>query len=113
MTNSAYDQFVHSAQEHGRLSLEGVPAHVNAAFGRLQRAAVSLRVAPDKGAASFLAMLSHPDESVKTWAALYCLPIREAEARRELEAVASGTGLIAFNARMTLREWDAGRLKAP
>jgi hypothetical protein len=113
MTNNAYDQFVHSAQEHGRFTMEGDPAQGTAAFDRLLKVAVALRAAPDKGAASFLAMLRHPHESVKTWAALYCLPIRGAEARRELEVVASGTGLIVFNARMTLREWDAGRLKVP
>jgi hypothetical protein len=106
----AHEQFVQSATDHGRFILEGLPSRTNAAFDRIVQASRVLRSGADGGEAVFFSLLEHADASVRTWAAYYLLLIREADARRVLSEIAAGADLVAFNATITLREWDAGRL---
>jgi hypothetical protein len=79
----------------------------------MMEALTALREMPDRGEAALTQLLSHPDESVRTWASTHLLPLNEALACRVLEGVAACTGLVAFSAAMVLKEWRAGRLKVP
>lgn len=67
----------------------------------------------DRGNLAFEGL--HEDESihVRFWAAAQLLFLRFADARPVLERIASERGLIAASARMTLEQFDAGRLGSP
>ena len=109
--NNHSDKFIKSAEEHGRYTLIGDASKTNAACRRMRKASQVLRATEDNGETAFYPLLRHPDPAVKTWAAYYLLSIKPDDAKRTLEAVASGTDLIAFGAEVTLREWIAGRLQ--
>jgi len=109
--SEALDSFVAAAADHGRHTLEGDARKTNAAFKKLHRAREALRANGDGGPSSLIALLFHGDASVRIWAALYLLPSNEGAALAVIDAVGKGEGLIALGARMTAREWRAGRLE--
>lgn len=110
MVNSL-DTFVAGAVEHGRYTIQGQSRKTNAAYRKLHRAREAMRAQEDGGEAALLAMLNHPDPSVRAWAALYLLPSNESAALLALDDIGKGVGLIALGARTTALEWRAGRLK--
>ena len=60
-----------------------------------------------------LALLDHPDTSVRAWAAAHALEFAPAEGEPVLEEIASGADILAFNAEMTLTVWREGELRFP
>jgi len=109
VTASAQDRFIAGARAHGN---QGDPELVNKAYADLHRALLDLRKGPDAGVAFLFGLLNDDDLSVATWAALYLLPHREDAAKAALRRVARiGVRLLAFNAEITLEEWNAGRLE--
>lgn len=56
-------------------------------------------------------LLTHPDRSVRCWAAIHTLGADAARAIRTLEALARGSGPIACNALVFSREWANGSLR--
>jgi hypothetical protein len=73
----------------------------------VQRAQLRLRETPE-GRAAITALIGDPVPTVAHWAASHSLFWDEAKARHHLEAEMSAGGL---GAEMTLREFDAGRLR--
>jgi len=107
----AYQRFLNAARQHGVSTLEGDAKETNQAYEYIIAALRELRQTPDKGVPFLSGLLSDDDPSVATWASLFMLPFDEPKASRALERVAeSGIPRFALNARMTLREWQAGRL---
>ncbi len=80
--------------------------HVNEA----QRAQLRLRQSPE-GRAAITALIADPVSTVALWAATHALFWDERVARAHLAAVAASEGIAGLDARMTLREFDAGRLR--
>jgi hypothetical protein len=89
----------------------GNSAASNRAHDRLHRALRELRTQPDRGETTLLGLVNHANESVCGWAATHLLPLTPDVAIAVLERLASGSGDVAFDARMVLKEWRAGRLK--
>jgi hypothetical protein len=56
-------------------------------------------------------LLNSDNDNVRLWAATHTLPTNEVEAKRVLQELASNSGLNAFSAEMTLKEWNQGNLK--
>ena len=110
--SNAEERFIEFARQHGRATCEGDAPATNRAYKNLITALHEIKRTPDNGESFLLASLTNSDLSVVKWAALYLLPLREAEAVAALERVAgSGIPRIAFGAKMTLSEWRAGRLR--
>jgi len=107
------ESFVTAAVDHGRFTLSGDSKACNRAYNKIVRAAHRLKESAGGEKAVLVDLLAYPDDSVKSWAAAYLLPICPEAAAKTLEDIASGSGLIAFSAAMTLKEWHAGRLKLP
>jgi hypothetical protein len=111
MSQDYREQFIEAARQHGIGTEEGNSKAANKAYFSLIEALRGLRALPDKGASFLEGLLSNSNPSVVTWAALYLLPYNENMARTALNSVVDlGLRLISFDARMTLKEWDAGRL---
>ena len=113
MTKTAIERYVSSAVDHGRATRIGDSRACNVAYGFIAEALKALRGTPDRGEAALTQLLSHPDESVRTWASTHLLPLNETLACRVLEGVAANSGPVAFSAAMVLKGWRAGRLKVP
>jgi hypothetical protein len=65
------------------------------------------------GQAAFRGLLSDPSAHVRSWVAAVLLHSEDPQARLALEELVRQGGITGFNAEMTLREFSAGRLKAP
>ena len=54
---------------------------------------------------------THPDIGVRKTAATYLLPVNEKESIKVLKEIAKLNGLAAFDAKMTIQEWENGNLR--
>jgi hypothetical protein len=107
----AAERYEKAAVDHGKYIKNGNSAACNRAYDRMHRALKELRTQPDRGETTLLGLVKHPDESVRVAAATHLLSLKPDVAIPVLERVASGSGLVAFDAFMVLKEWRKGRLK--
>lgn len=56
-------------------------------------------------------LFNHPDRSVQLSAAAHTLEINPKLAIQKLNDLSKEPGMLSFRAEMTLKEWNAGRLK--
>jgi HEAT repeat protein len=103
----------HAAAAHGAATVgsdhEAVNHHHNivaAIYRELRRRGTAAQLA-------LVPLLQDPDDAVRTWAASHALEFTPEKAERILTEVASGRGLLAFSAKMTLQEWRKGSLSFP
>ena len=108
MENHDLDTYRKAAQEHGAATLVGDSVAANKAhdvatsmYRRLKEAG---RVGELEGE------LSNPDPSVRLWASMHLLPILGEKSGAVLEKVSEEKSIIGFTAKITLREWRAGKL---
>lgn len=111
MNETAIERYLKAAIDHGRATMSGDPDACNVAHDRIMGALAVLRKLPDRGEAPLVKLASHTDESVRTWAATHLLPLNEPLACNVLEDVATGASIVAFGARVVLREWRSGHLR--
>jgi hypothetical protein len=72
-----------------------------------------LRGRGPRSQATLLTLLDDDDAAVRAWAASHALEFAPDLAEPVLIELEQGGSLAAFSARMTLREWRAGRLVFP
>lgn len=63
------------------------------------------------GIESLIPFLDHPNANVRLTTAFFLIPIMPEQVRTVLVELSAGRGTVAFNAEMTLSEWDKGNLK--
>ena len=99
-----------SAKLHGQATENGNSKQANRAYDRLR---VAVAYLDDEGRRSdLLGLTNSEDASVKMWAATFLLPTKMVrDAVRILEMVGQEAGIIGFDARMTLQEWNRGNLR--
>lgn|GEM_PF-1839723 len=87
----------------------GDPEHWNRLVNELQRLQLDLRTT-EEGRAGISRMMNSEDPTVRCWSATFALFWDEAEAREVLLREVAAKGVEGFEAKITLREFDAGRL---
>jgi hypothetical protein len=93
-----------------RVEAGGDPRRWNQLVNDMQRLQLSLSATPD-GRQAITALIEDECLTVRQWSATNALAWSPVQARAELEREASDEqGTAAFEARVTLREFDAGRL---
>lgn len=102
-----------AAANHGRCSAEGHHTEANAQAEVVAGAYRELRRRGSEAQRHILHLLDDDDESVRSWAGAHALEFASERGEAVLAALANGKSLPAFNAKMTLREWRAGRLSFP
>ena len=65
----------------------------------------------EEGRQALIGLMEDPEPSVRCWAAAECLQWNPDAARRVLVALRDSQGPFSFDAEMTLKEFDNGRLK--
>lgn len=89
------------------------PAADHARYGEMSEAFRALQHT-QAGREAFESLLADPSLHVRTWVAAQLLYSESNLAARSiLEDIARGAGMLAMNARVTLAEYDAGRLGSP
>lgn len=112
-TEAIISNYVEQAIAHDRATEEGNSDAANKAYDKNMEALKELRKLPDKGKVILSRLLSHENVGVRVSAATHLLPLDEKKAVRVLEEVSKLPGLVAFDAKMVLQEWRAGRLQIP
>src|SRR6266852_3714876 len=106
------ERYIDAASQHGDCTERGDYKVGNAAYERLTRARGELKQLPDRGEGVLMKLVAHPNEWVRAAASEHLLPLREQLGIALLEQLAaSPSRQVAFDAKMVLREWRAGRLK--
>ncbi|OUJ68584.1 DUF2019 domain-containing protein [Hymenobacter crusticola] len=104
-------QYKQAAIAHGEATAQGNYRAGNHQYEQLSRHYLTLRRAGSEGLAHLLPLLADQNPSVACWAATHLLPYEEQQALDTLTRIATQTGIIAFNAEMTLQAWQSGRLQ--
>ena len=102
-----------AASAHGRASASGDSRGANRAHDVLASAYRTLRARGPDSQAKLLQLIRDPDVGVRTWVAAHALEFSAETGEPVLIDLAAQPGLVGFNAKMTLREWRAGRLRFP
>lgn len=104
-------EFIKNAILHGQYTLSGEYRKANMVYGKIIELINQLIIIDPKY--NFLEqLLDHPDDSVKIFSATEMLfTDKNNRAEKVLKRISKKMGLLAFNARMVLLEWKAGRLK--
>lgn len=102
-----------AASTHGHCSAEGDHTEANVQAEVVAGTYRELRRRGTEARRHILQLLDDDDESVRAWAGAHALEFASERGEAVLVALANGKSLPAFNARMTLREWRAGRLSFP
>lgn len=89
------------------------PEEANRQYETLVAAYHALVGAGTEGLSQLRSLAGSRDARVQQWAASHLLWHDRDVAEGILEALAASSGLIAFNARMTLQQWRKGALARP
>ena len=92
-----------------RIESGGSSRKWNRLVDKLQGVQLALRTSP-AGRTGISALIGTDNATVSLWSATFALSWDPEPARAELERLAGGAGLLAFEAEVTLKEFDAGRL---
>jgi hypothetical protein len=103
------EQFVAAAVAKADFASPELDAALHARMADAYRGLVAT---PD-GLTAFRALLGHASAHVRLWTAAQLLAHGDLAARPVLEDIASGTGLVALNAQITLGEAASGKLQPP
>ena len=103
-----YCDALEAMDECDRQSAEGT-RRWNALVDQMQALQLQLRQSAE-GRDGITALIYHPSLTVRLWSATHALAWAPGQARSELEREVVSGGVGAFEAKVTLREFDAGRL---
>jgi len=105
--------YAEAAAIHGRASGEGDHRLANEQHDVVTDVYRELRVRGHEAQRALLALLDHPDRSVRSWAGAHALEFAPDDGERTLTELAAGSDLVGFNAEMTLESWRQGTLQFP
>ncbi len=104
-------RFRYAAVLHGEFTETGDYQKGNAQYKKLSNAFEKLSMLGSVAQTRFLDLLEDEVLSVRVWAAAYALQFAPDQAEATLSEIAQLVGHQATDARYTLIEWRAGRLK--
>jgi hypothetical protein len=105
---NALDVFVESSIEHGNAMESGDYRRANKAYASIIK---SMKILKEGGKTDeFLKTLNHESPSVRLSSACALLSAYQTEALRALGDLANESGIVSFDAKMTIQEWEKGNL---
>ena len=107
------EKYRHAASAHGRATVDGDNETANRNHDIVAAIYRELRQRGTPAQLALLPLLQDSDDALRSWAASHALEFKPEEAEPVLEAIAASRGILAFNAKMTLRVWRNGDLALP
>ena len=105
--------YAEAAAIHGRTSSEGDHRLANEQHDVVADVYRELRARGLEAQRALLALLDHPDHSVRSWAGSHALEFSPDDGQRTLGELAATDDLVGFNAEITLETWRQGNLRFP
>ncbi len=102
-----------SAENHGKATVEGDSVQANINHDKLVKLLHQIRQFGNEGDIALLSLTEDKNQSVRCWAATDSLRFDRGKAIKVLKYLAKEDGIIAFDAKMVLKEWKKGALKIP
>lgn len=117
MTNESIESLESSYREfaiaHGAATLQGDYKAANESCRNLVALLPKLRAYGSEGEDALRRLMNNSSEAVVGWAATHSLPFAELEALGALDKLGDKSGVIAFGAKMTAKQWRSGQLVVP
>lgn len=110
---SVIDEYKNYAINHGKATLEGNSAVANRNYDKLKTVLKKIREFGNEGGLALLSLLEEDNQSIRCWAATDSLKFDENKAKKALKKLSKEDGIIAFDAKMVLQEWEKATLKLP
>jgi Domain of unknown function (DUF2019) len=105
--------YAKAASEHGAATAAGNPDRANECHDMVASVYRELRARGPDAQRALLPLIGYADDAVRYWAASHALEFAPDQGEPVLAELARSRGLSAFNAKMTLREWQKGNLSFP
>lgn len=106
--------FIEASLKLEEASLSGDVIKINYEGKQIKAITGEIRCLGKEAMELMISLLNHQNNYVKCYAACCIIPVYPEKAREALNEIAQlkglKDGLIGFNAKMTLREWDSGNL---
>ena len=110
---SAIEEYKDYAINHGKAILEGDSDTANQNYDKLKTVLQKIREFGNEGGLALLSLLEEDNQSIRCWAATDSLKFDENKAKKALKKLSKEDGIIAFDAKMVLKEWKKGTLVLP
>ena len=107
------EEYKSYAVNHGEATLEGDSTVANQNYDKLKTVLKQIKEFGDDGGLALLSLLEDNNQSIRCWAATDSLRFNESKAKKALKKLSKEDGIIAFDAKMVLKEWRKGTLKLP
>lgn len=108
-TQELIEAYAKAASLHGLATSAGNATRANDSYDTILGIYAELRKRGEDDVRQLRPLLRSDDAGVRAWSAIHLLKVVPSEAVPVLEAVASGRGLVAFSARMSLEKWHKER----
>jgi len=109
-TDELVARYAAAARRHGQATVTGThTANADA----VEIAAIYRELRSRRKQSALLPLLDVDEPGVQAWAGAHALEFAPEEGEPVLARLAEGDDLMAFDAKITLREWQAGRLRFP
>jgi len=112
-TNGLLQHYVSVAIAHSNATRTANYHAANSQYDTLQTIYRELRSRGASVQRTLLALLDHPNNGVRGWAAFHALEFASKEAEPVLEDLSKMSGIEGFTWEVTLEEWRKGTLKFP
>lgn len=107
-------RYADAAAIHGRATERSDYVKGNAAHEVISSVYRELRRRGPDAQSALLDLLSDPEPGVRCWAASHALEFSPPDGERVLSEIAGvPKSLVSFSARMTLKQWQDGKLRFP
>lgn len=108
----AIQKFIEAAEKYGAAQLEGNSRLVNRQQEVLKKLYSILRESYSQHQSDIIQLLQNDSGYVRLKASVCLIPVAPEEAKQALIRLSTEErGLLGFEAEMTLKEWEKGRLK--
>ena len=101
------------AEEQGNAFMEGDSVTANQNYDKRQELRQKIRDFGNEGDVALLSLMEDTNQNVKCLAAIDSLRFDKRKAVKVLKKLSKEKGIIAFNAKMFLKEWKKGAIEMP
>jgi hypothetical protein len=106
-------EFINTIIAYGEQTESGNSSNTNKLFKKIVKIYLKLKIDKNELFLILIKYLFDSNEYISYHCATFLLEFNYPEAINRLESLAKGSGFCAFDTKMTLIEWRAGRLKFP
>jgi hypothetical protein len=111
--NTLQKEYCKHAKAHGLASDKGDFKKANRSHDKLVALVPKFRELGAEGEAALLSLTREQNDAIACWSAPHSLPFAESNALAVLGVLSQKAGIMSFNAKMVIQQWQKGQLVLP